>query len=120
MVKELETRCETTEKEIIDIKSVIANLCDKVDEQQKMTTRIQMMLEGFMAEIIGGQMSTLSQIGELSMLKNKKIEEVAGVVPANDVGSDRNKFKKVEMSVFSGIDTDSWLFVQRGTSRYIN
>ncbi|XP_022137369.1 uncharacterized protein LOC111008840 [Momordica charantia] len=111
-VKELETRCEAVEQEIVSVKLEIALLHQRFDEQQKQIESLHVTLKTFMAQTIGGSPSQSNSLltGETLIRKGK---EVAEDVPANNneaQGNDRNRFKKVEMPIFGGEELEAWIF----------
>ncbi|XP_022154744.1 uncharacterized protein LOC111021922 [Momordica charantia] len=126
--KQLEERCESTEKEVSGIKEVLQQISSQLEEQRKRSEaqmieqrrkneETQRKLDEFMLEVSQGKSPrpAAAENGS-SALKRKLPEENSeqqgetSTGKAEGPGVERNKFKKVEMPVFTGDDPNSWLF----------
>lgn len=97
------------EETLVSLSKSIERLGVQAEKQQVMLTTIVVDLARGQKGIVGEDSGSRSGTnGVFGILEVKGTTELQPEIV--DATVDRNKFKKVEMPVFSGVDPDGWLF----------
>lgn len=113
----MEERFDQNEKEMENIKESLARISHQMEEQGKEVAILVSKISGTKS------WANMSESGERSSLKRKLPDEVVEIGGSTkdrvtqenekELTYDRSKFKKVEMSIFSGDDPDAWVIQGR-------
>ena len=117
--KQIEEKLEVFDQEISNIRvelhklpMIEENLVSLVKSIERLEFRVEKLMKSTVGEGLSNRTSTTESTieGGGMMMKEIKNEGKANEFKGDENSSDCNKFKKVEMLVCSGTNSDFWLF----------